>query len=49
MAEGGATALGMDSGKMLLVDREDVIRIADEAGIAVVSVEDTASNSDASA
>jgi hypothetical protein len=49
MAEGGATALGMDSGKMLLVDREEVIRIADEAGIAVVSVEETASNSDASA
>ena len=39
MVEGGATALGMDGGKMLLVDREEVIRLADGAGIAVVSVE----------
>ncbi len=38
MAEGGATALGIEGGKMLLVDREEVIRVADGAGIAVVSV-----------
>lgn len=49
MAEGGATALAMDSGKMLLVDREEVVRLADEAGIAVVSVEEAVSSSDASA
>ncbi len=39
MVEGGATALGIDGAKMLLVDREEVIRLADGAGIAVVSVE----------
>ena len=39
MVEGGATALGIDGGKMLLVDREEVIRLADGAGIAVVSME----------
>ncbi len=40
MVEGGATALGMDGGKMLLVDREEVIRLADGAGIAVVSIDE---------
>ena len=49
MAEGGAAALAMESGKMLLVDREEVIRIADRAGIAVVSVEETVSSRDGSA
>lgn len=49
MAEGGATALAMESGKMLLVDREEAIRIADQAGIAVVSVEETVSSSGGSA
>ena len=38
MAEGGATALAVDAGKVLLVEREEAVRIADRAGIAVVSV-----------
>jgi DUF1009 family protein len=40
MAEGGASALGIEAGKMLVVDREEVIRVADRAGIAVVSVDE---------
>lgn len=40
MAEGGVTALGIEGGKILLVDREEAIRTADAAGIAVVSVDD---------
>jgi hypothetical protein len=39
MTAGGATALGVDSGKLLLVDRDEVVRMADAAGIAVVSVD----------
>jgi DUF1009 family protein len=39
MAAGGATALGVEGGKMLLVDRAPVVRLADEAGIAVVSLD----------
>jgi len=38
MAEGGATALGVDGGKVLFVERDEAVRIADRAGIAVVSV-----------
>ncbi len=38
MADGGATALAVDSGKVLLVDRDEAVRTADRAGIAVVSV-----------
>ena len=49
MAEGGAAALAMESGKMLLVDREEVIRIADRSGITVVSVEETVSSGGGSA
>jgi UDP-2,3-diacylglucosamine hydrolase len=41
MAEGGAIALGIESGKILLVDREEVIRRADAAGITVASVDDS--------
>lgn len=40
MAEGGATALAVDGNKVLLVDGEEAVRIADRAGIAVVSVDD---------
>jgi len=40
MAEGGATALGVEGDKVLLVDREEVVRLADSAGIAVVSVDE---------
>jgi UDP-2,3-diacylglucosamine hydrolase len=40
MVEGGCTALAMESGKMLLVDREEVVRLADGAGIAVVSIDE---------
>lgn len=39
MRDGGATALGVERGKVLLVDTEETIRLAAEAGIAVVSVE----------
>jgi len=39
MAAGGATALAVERGKVLLVDREETIRIADSTGIAVVSVD----------
>jgi len=38
MATGQATALAVESGRVLLLERDDVIRRADEAGIAVVSV-----------
>jgi DUF1009 family protein len=40
MAEGGSTALAMAGGPMLLVDRQDVVRIADGSGIAVVAIEE---------
>ena len=40
MTEGGCTALGMESGKILLVDRQEVVRLADDAGIAVVSLDE---------
>jgi DUF1009 family protein len=40
MVEGGAAALAVDGNKVLLVDGEEAIRIADRAGIAVVSVDD---------
>jgi DUF1009 family protein len=39
MAEGGARALAVESGRVLLVEPEAVVRQADEAGIAVVSVD----------
>jgi DUF1009 family protein len=39
MLEGGATALAVEGGKVLVVDRDEVIRLADGAGIAVVSVD----------
>jgi hypothetical protein len=38
MTEGGASALAVESGRVLLLERDEVIRRADEAGIAVVSV-----------
>ena len=38
MAECGATALAVDGGKMLLVDREAALRTAERAGIALVGV-----------
>jgi DUF1009 family protein len=40
MAEGGATALGIEDGKLLLVDREEIVRLADAAGIALVSIDE---------
>ena len=39
MAEGGATALAVDGDKVLLVDRDEAVRAADRAGIAVVALE----------
>jgi len=38
MADGGATALAVDGGKVLLVDREEAVQAAERAGIALVSV-----------
>jgi hypothetical protein len=38
MADGGATALAVDGGKVLLVDREEAVQAANRAGIALVSV-----------
>jgi len=40
MAECGATTLAVDGGKVLLVDREAALRIAEQAGIALVGVHD---------
>jgi len=42
MREGGATALAVPAGRVLLLDREQVVRLADQSGIAVVSVDDPA-------
>jgi DUF1009 family protein len=39
MIEGGATAIGFEGGKILVVDREAFVRVADAAGIAVVSID----------
>jgi hypothetical protein len=39
MREGGAVALAVPAGHVLLLDRERVVRLADEAEIAVVSVD----------
>ena len=41
MAECGATALAVDGGKTLLVDRDAAVRTAERAGIAVVGLHDT--------
>jgi UDP-2,3-diacylglucosamine hydrolase len=38
MAECGATVLAVDAGKMLLVDREAALGVAERAGIALVAV-----------
>lgn len=40
MREAGATALAVPAGRVLLVDRDEVVRLADQTGIAVVSVDD---------
>jgi DUF1009 family protein len=37
MQETGTTALALDAGRTLLIDREDLIRRADEAGLAVIA------------
>jgi DUF1009 family protein len=42
MAAGGATALAVARGRTLLVDGEAVMRLAEDAGIAVVALEDGA-------
>ncbi len=39
MREGGAAALAVPAGCVLLLDREETVRLADQAGIAVVSVD----------
>jgi len=40
LARGGASALALEAGKILLLDREEVVRRADRAAIAVVSIGD---------
>jgi UDP-2,3-diacylglucosamine hydrolase len=42
MREGGAAALAVPAGRVLLLDRDEVARLADRAGIAVVSVDGSA-------
>jgi UDP-2,3-diacylglucosamine hydrolase len=42
MIAGGASVLAMEGGKMLLMDREETLRMADDAGIAVVSLDEPA-------
>ena len=42
MAEGGATALAVSRGRTLLVDEDAVMRRAESAGIAVVTLEEGA-------
>ena len=39
MADGGATALGVQRGNVLVVDREEVVRLAERARITVVCVD----------
>lgn len=40
MREGRATALAVPAGRVLLLERDEVVRLADQSGIAVVSVDD---------
>jgi DUF1009 family protein len=40
MREGEAAVLAVPADRVLLLDREEVVRLADRAGIAVVSVDD---------
>jgi hypothetical protein len=42
MREGGAAALAVPAGRVLLLDRDEVVRLADGSGIAVASVDDVA-------
>ncbi len=42
MREGGATALAVPADRVLLLDREQVVRLADQSDIAVVSVDGSA-------
>lgn len=42
MREGGAAVLAVPADRVLLLDRDEVVRLADEAGIAVVSVDGSA-------
>jgi DUF1009 family protein len=42
MREGGSTALAVPAGRVLLLDRDQVVRLADESGIAVVSTDGSA-------
>ncbi len=42
MREGGAAVLAVPAGRVLLLDRDEAVRLADQAGIAVVSVDDIA-------
>lgn len=40
MAEAGVGALAVDAGNLLIVDREEAVRLADEAGLALVAWSD---------
>jgi hypothetical protein len=37
MAETGTTAVSIDAGRTLLLDREEMVRQADRAGIAIIA------------
>jgi DUF1009 family protein len=39
MRETGATVLAVDAGRTLLLDRDEMLSAADEAGIAIVGCE----------
>ena len=39
MQESGATALSVDAGKTLLFEREEMLRLADQAGITIVGAQ----------
>ncbi|MBU2490826.1 MAG: UDP-2,3-diacylglucosamine diphosphatase LpxI [Proteobacteria bacterium] len=41
MAEAGATVLGVEAGKTVVFDRDEMVALADEAGIAIVGMTDS--------
>ena len=40
MAKAGVSALAVDAGKVLIIDREETVRLADEAGLALLACTD---------
>jgi DUF1009 family protein len=39
--DGGAAVLGVEAGRVMLLERESTVRAADAAGLALVSVDET--------